>query len=219
PKDSIPITVDINETKENSFLKEGDPYDLGVIKDERVRIDAHLKEKGYYYFNPDYLLAQVDSTVGNKEVNLDLVLKDETPAQAKEQYRINNVYIYPDYTISGDTIPINSPIGEQHGDKVIFDPENKFKPQLFERSLLFEKGELYNRTDHNKSINRLVNLGIFQFVSNQFKISDSIENTLDAYYFLSPMQKKSIRLELLGKTNSANYAGSEVNLSWSNRNT
>lgn len=219
PTDSIPVTVDIMKTKENSFLKVGDPYDLQVIKDERVRIDANLKEEGYYFFNPDYLLAQVDSTAGDKEVSLDIVLKGETPVQAKEQYRINNIYIYPDYTISGDTIPIDSPIGEQYGELLIFDPESKFKPQLFERSLLFHSGELYNRTDHNKTINRLVNLGIFQFVSNQFKVSDTVENALDAYYFLSPMQKKSIRLELLGKTNSANYAGSEANLSWSNRNT
>ncbi len=219
PTDSIPLTVDIMQTREKSFLKVGDPYDLGVIKDERVRIDANLKEKGYYFFNPDYLLAQVDSTAGDKEVSLDIVLKDITPEKAKQQYTIKNIYIYPDYTISGDTIPVDSPIGEQYGDLRIFDPENKFKPQLFERSLLFESGELYNRTDHNKSINRLVNLGIFQFVSNQFKVTDSVANTLDAYYFLSPMQKKSIRLELLGKTNSANYAGSEANLSWSNRNT
>lgn len=219
PTDSIPLTVDILETREKSFLKVGEPYDLGVIKDERVRIDANLKEKGYYFFNPDYLLAQVDSTAGDKQVKLDLVVKDITPEEAKQQYRINNIYIYPDYTISGDTIPVTSPIGEEYGDFRIFDPENKFKPQLFERSLLFESGELYNRTDHNKSVNRLVNLGIFQFVSSQFKVSDTVENALDAYYYLSPMQKKSIRLELLGKTNSANYAGSEANLSWSNRNT
>lgn len=219
PTDSIPLTVDIMETREKSFLKVGDPYDLGVIKDERIRIDANLKEKGYYFFNPDYLLAQVDSTAGEKEVSLDLVVKDITPERAKQQYSIDNIYIYPDYTISGDTIPIDSPIGEEFGDFRIFDPENKFKPELFERLLLFSSGELYNRTDHNKSINRLVNLGIFQFVSNQFKVSDSAANTLDAYYFLSPMQKKSIRLELVGKTNSANYAGSEANLSWSNRNT
>ena len=218
PTDSIPLTVDIMETKDKSFLKVGDPYDLGVIKDERIRIDANLKEKGYYFFNPDYLLAQVDSTAGEKEVSLDLVVKDITPARAKQQYTINNIYIYPDYTITGDTIPVDSPVGEQYGEFTIFDPENKFKPELFERSLLFTSGELYNRTDHNKSINRLVNLGIFQFVSNQFKVSDSLGQTLDAYYYLSPMQKKSIRLELLGKTNSANYAGSEANLSWSNRN-
>lgn len=219
PTDSIPLTSAIKATRENSFLKVGDPYDLDAIKDERVRIDANLKEKGYYFFNPDYLLAQVDSTAGDKQVTMDLVVKDITPARAKEQYRINNIYIYPDYSISGDTIPENSRIGETYGDLTIFDPENKFKPSLFGRSLLFEEGELYNRTDHNKSLNRLVNLGIFRFVNNQFKVSDSVKNTLDAYYFLTPMQKKSLRLELLGKTNSANYAGSEINLSWSNRNT
>src|SRR5690606_32650797 len=183
PTDSIPLTVDIMETRDKSFLKVGDPYDLGVIKDERIRIDANLKEKGYYFFNPDYLLAQVDSTAGEKEVSLDLVVKDITPARAKQQYTINNIYIYHDYTITGDTIPTDSPVGEQYGEFTIFDPENKFKPELFERSLLFTSGELYNRTDHNKSINRLVNLGIFQFVSNQFKVSDSLGQTLDAYYY------------------------------------
>lgn len=219
PKDSIPVTKEITSIKDNSLLNVGDPYDLDVIKDERTRIDANLKEKGYYFFNPDYLLAQVDSTAGEKEVSLDLVLKDITPKRAKEQYRINHVYVYPDHSISGDTIPENSPTGETYGDMTIFDPENKFKPGLFDRSLLFEEGELYNRVDHNKSINRLVNLGIFRFVDNQFKVVDSASNLLDAYYYLTPMQKKSLRLELLGKTNSANYAGSEVNLSWSNRNT
>lgn len=219
PTDSIPVTKDIKETEENSFLKVGEPYDLDVIRNERVRIDATLKENGYYFFNPDYLLAQVDSTAGDKEVTLDLVLKDITPSRAKEQYRINRIYIYPDHSLTGDTIPVTSPIGENFENLTIFDPDNKFKPSLFKRALRFEEGELYNRVDHNKSINRLVNLGIFRFVDNQFRVSDSVENTLDAYYYLTPMPKKSIRLELLGKTNSANYAGSEVNLSWSNRNT
>jgi outer membrane protein insertion porin family len=219
PTDSIPVTKDIKETEEKSLLKVGEPYDLDVIRNERVRIDATLKEKGYYFFNPDYLLAQVDSTAGDKEVTLDLVLKDITPSRAKKQYSINRIYIYPDHSLTGDTIPVTSPIGENFEDLTIFDPDNKFKPSLFKRALRFEEGELYNRVDHNKSINRLVNLGIFRFVDNQFKVSDSVENALDTYYYLTPMPKKSIRLELLGKTNSANYAGSEVNLSWSNRNT
>jgi outer membrane protein insertion porin family len=62
----------------------------------------------------------VDSTAGDKEVSLDLVVKDITPQRAKEQYRIDNIYIYPDYTISGDTIPIDSPIGEQYGESQDF---------------------------------------------------------------------------------------------------
>ncbi len=219
PKDSIPVTAAIANTREKSLLKIGEPYDLDVIKAERVRIDANLKEIGYYYFNPDYLLARVDSTAGEKEVSLKMVLKDETPLEAKETYRINNIYIFPDYSLAEDSLITSPPVGNRFGDFTIVDPKEKFKPILFERSLLFEKGELYNRTDHNKSINRLVNLGTFKFVKNQFKVADSASNLLDTYYYLTPLPKKSIRLELLGKTNSANYAGSEINLSWTNRNT
>lgn len=219
PKDSIPLTVAIKKTEERSLLKEGDPYMLSVVRDERSRIDANLKEEGFYFFRPDYLLAQVDSTAGNHQVTMDLTLKEETPSRAKEQYRIGNIYIYPNYSISGDTIPITSAVAEPYENFTIINPERNFKPGLFERSLLFEKGELYNRTDHNKSLNRLVNLGIFRFVNNQFKVVDTAENVLDAYYYLTPMQKKSIRLETIAKTNSANFAGTELNLSWSNRNT
>lgn len=219
PKDSSQITAAVSSIRENSFLKPGNPYDLDVIKAERVRIDANLKENGYYYFNPDYLLVQVDSTIGNREVSLRLKVKNETPEKAKNIYKINNIYVYPDYSITEDTLSETAAAAVKFKDFTIIDPEKKFKPQIFERSLQFEKGEPYNRTDHNKSLNRLVNLGTFKFVKNQFKESDSIENGLDAYYFLTPLPKKSIRLELLGKTNSANYAGSEINLNWSNRNT
>ena len=37
-------------------------------------------------------------------------------------------------------------------------------------------------------------------------------------FIITPLPKKSIRFEVLGKTNSANYNGSEVNVNWSNRN-
>ncbi len=90
----------------------------------------------------------------------------------------------------------------------VVDPMKKFKPSIFDRALQFNKGDIYNRTDHNLSLNRLVNVGTFKFVKNEFKPSDSLKSALDAYYYLTPLPKKSIRVELLGKTNSANYTGS-----------
>jgi len=41
---------------------------------------------------------------------------------------------------------------------------------------------------------------------------------LNSYYFLSPYPRKSLRAEITGRTNSANFTGSEVTLSWRNRN-
>jgi len=65
--------------KRRGILKIGDPYTLSNISAERDGLDLYLKNRGYYYFNPDYLMAYADSTIGNREVDLYLNLKKNIP--------------------------------------------------------------------------------------------------------------------------------------------
>ena len=218
PVDSTDLGKSIAKISSITLLKEGNPYDLEVIKAERERIDARLKEKGYYYFNPDYILAQVDSTKGNYEVNIKLKIKDETPEKATIAYKINRIIVYPNFSISKDSVTYKKEDVVQYKDFTIIDTANTFKPRVFDRALYFKKGDFYNRKNHNLSLNRFVNLGTFNFVKNEFKVSDSLKNTLDAYYYLTLLPKKFIRVEVLGKTNSAGFTGSEINVNWNNRN-
>ncbi|NHW17208.1 hypothetical protein HA071_25410, partial [Escherichia coli] len=90
--------------------------------------------------------------------------------------------------------------------------------QVFDRTMYFHSGEVYNRKDHNLTLKRLINLGVFKFVKNQFIISDSLNNKFDAYYLLTPNNFQSLRMEALGKTNSANFNGGEININWLHRN-
>ena len=219
PKDSSLLTQEINMLKDNSILKIGKPYNLELIKTERSRIDTRLKERGFYYFNEDYLLVQVDSTVAKHEVDLILKVKNEIPLKAKKQYAINDVFVYPSFNLKRDTIASRKSDTINYQDLTIIDNKTVFKPMIFEKTLLFNKGDLYNRTTHNLSLNRLITLGTFKFVKNEFKELDSVKNQLDAYYYLTPLPKKIIQIETLAKTNSANYSGGELNINWSNRNT
>ncbi len=223
PGDSTKSEIDstVASIKRRSRLKKGRPYDLGVIKAERDRIDQRLKNRGYYYFNPDYILVQVDSTVGNYQVDLIVKIKDETPERAKKVYTINDIYVFPNYTLNTakDTlISTKDSVTVTYKDFIITDREHTFRPIIFDRTLFFHKGDRYSRRDHNLSLNRIVNLGPFKFVKNEFRLSDSISSMLDVYYYLTPLPKKSIRVEVVGKTNSANYNGSEVTVNWSHRN-
>ncbi len=218
PTDSSDLGKSIARTSRRTLLKEGNPYDLEIIKAERDRIDARLKEKGYYYFNPDYILAQVDSTKGDYEVNIRLKIKDETPDKATIAYKINKIVVYPNFSILKDSLTYKKEDVVQYKDFTIIDSAHTFKPRVFDRALYFKKGDYYNRKNHNLSLNRFVNLGTFNFVKNEFKVSDSLKNTLDAYYYLTLLPKKFIRVEVLGKTNSASYTGTEINVNWNNRN-
>ena len=224
--DSIPVTEEIVKVSDKTLLKEGNPFDLGVIKSERERIDNQLKQKGFYYFHPDNLIIQADSTVTkNHKVELNVKLKENTPDLAKQQFTIDKVIVFPNYNIRDVkdgkyNIPMDSDSLRKyaHDDIYVIDPEQKFKPKIFDRALYFKKGDLYNRADHNLTLNRLINLGVFKFVKNEFVISDSLNHKFDTYYLLTPRQIQSLRLEALGRTNSANYAGSELNLNWTHRN-
>lgn len=215
PTDSSAIGNAVRETQPKSLLKVGGPYSLDNIKLERIRLDIRLKEIGFYYFNEDYVKVQVDSTVGNYEVDLKVKIKDESPRSAITPYKINKIVLYPNYALNQDSLTV----AEKYKDLTIIGNDSLFKPRVWDRTLYFAKDDLYNRTDHNLSLNRLVNLGTFKFVKNQFRTSDTIGNYLDAYYYLTPLPRKSVRVEVLGKTNSANYTGGELKINWSNRNT
>lgn len=222
------VTQAILKTANQTLLKIGSPFNLDVIKNERIRIDSYLKENGYYYFHPDDILVQVDSTVGHHKVDLIVKVKNNTPVISKEPFTIERVIVFADYKINSNqthTRRKNRTIDLQKRDSllnnngiVIIDRKKLFKPEIFDRALYFKKGDLYNLTDQNLSLSRLINLGTFKFVKNEFVISDSINHKFDAYYYLTPNEFKSLRFEFLAKTNSAGYAGSELNLNWSNRN-
>jgi outer membrane protein assembly factor BamA len=217
PSDSSDFSGAIREVSKNSLLKPGEPFDLDVIKGERARLDNRLKQRGYYYFNPDYLLAVVDSTAGGHSVNIRMMVKKITPQKAKEIYWINDVTVYVDFDINSDTNQVKK-MGKPFNGYTIVDSGNKFKPELLGRELVFRRGDIYNRKDHDLSLSRLVNLGVFKFVKVRFEESDTGKNLLNTYYYLTTTQKKSIRFEVSGLTSSDNSNGGLITTTWRNRN-
>jgi len=218
PPDSGVLTKIINANKDKTLLKVGDYYDLDVYKNERTRIDNDLKESGYFYFSPDYLIMQVDSTIGKNLVNVTVKVKDIAPDAGLKPYTIKNINIYPNYSIRRDSVLRRLKPLEYH-DFNIYDDRNTFKPRLFDRLVFFQKGELYNRKDHNQSLNRMVNVGAFQDVRAEFLPVDSFKNNqLDLNIYLTPLKKNSLTFSVTGTSKSNNFVGSEVKVTQTTRN-
>lgn len=218
PKDTGILTGIINKYKDNTLLKAGDYYDLNVFKNERIRIDNDLKENGYFYFSPDYLILQVDSTIGKNLANVTVRVKDIAPDAAVKPYTIRNINIFPAYTLRRDSILRNLP-PEVYNDFSIYDNRHTFKPRLFDRLVFFQKGETYNRKDHSQSLNRMVNIGAFQAVKAEFLPLDSFKNDqLDLNIYLTPLKKNSLSFAVTGTSKSNNFVGSEVKVTQTTRN-
>lgn len=218
--DSSVLQKAINKTIDKTLLKRKAPFNLSVIKAERERIDASLKDNGFYFFDPDYLIIETDSTIGNDKVNLYVKLKPGTPARAKQVFTINKVFIYPGFSLnasSSDTINKNAVLYDGY---YLVDRRKTYKPAMFSRAMLFSPGDIYNRKDHSQTISRLINLGVFKFVKNRFDpvyINDSAK--LNTFYYLTSLPKKSIRADVNASTKSNNLTGSSLTIGWRNRNT
>jgi outer membrane protein insertion porin family len=218
PQDSSELSAALRRATRRTSLKRGNAYDLDAIKEERTRIDARLKQRGFFFFNEDYLLDEVDSTVGNTKVNMYMRVKPVTPEEARFPYKIGDVIIYADYNLATDT--------SFSKDKAVFydsfyvvDPYKKFHPRMFRRNLRFHTGDLYNRNDHNLTLSRLVSLGVYKFVKARFEAVDTVpDRRLNTYYYLSPYNKYSAKAQISALSKSNNATGTDFTLSLRNRN-
>jgi outer membrane protein insertion porin family len=219
PADSSILTQKIIEAHKKSLLKKGDAFDLDIIKLERNRIDAYLKENGFYYFSPEFLLVKVDSTIGSNKLNLFITVKPDIPTVAREQYKINNVFIYSDYSLNTAIVDTNKSNAKNYQGYYILDKDNKYKPWLFAHTMQFQTGDFYNRRDHNLTLSRLINLDLFKYVKNRFEPATWLDSPkLNVYYYLTPLPKKSLRAEVTGINKSINSNGTEITGTWRNRN-
>jgi outer membrane protein insertion porin family len=217
PRDSDSLDTAVAGISKKSFLKAGDKYSFDAIKNERIRIDTRLKEEGFYYFAPEDILVQIDSTnAGPYKVNLYEIVKQETPDKAWDIYTMDKTYIYPRYSLKDTSAKLDSAL--HYNDYYVIDPKHTIHPYVFQNVIALHPGEPYNRTDHGQALSRFIDLGPYKYVKNRFDISPKDTLKLNAFYYLTPYPKKSLRFETLVRTTSANYNGTQVNVSWRNRN-
>lgn len=214
------LSLIILKEKKKSLIKDGDDYNLEKLKTERIRIDALLKDNGYFYFNPDFLLFKADTSIKNREVTLQLTLKDSIPEKALTVYRINRVYIDQDYSLDEDEAKPKDTLWFYGNYFLAEEAELKIRPRVISRSVYLKKNEIYSRQNHNITLNRLMTMGNFKFVRMNFTDSDTTAaGYLDVSILMTPMPEHTFRAELEIVSKSNNYTGPRLNTSFINRNT
>lgn len=220
-KDSLPIYGAIEETLAETEIQSGDRFDLTLLKFERERIDNELKQKGYYNFNPDFLVFEADTNrYDNRKFDLFLRLKKQTPPKSKIPYTIDSITVYPNYSI-GDTTLLAEPVMVDN--MAFVQKEEYFKPEQLEPYLLFEEGQKYDAQTARLTSNRLSSIGTYKFVNIQFNETDTTSTdggsgSLNAEIYLSPLTRRSLRTELQAVTKSNGFTGPGISVGYSNRN-
>jgi outer membrane protein insertion porin family len=210
----------IRSESKHSLVKTNDTYQLDMLKLERIRLDAVLKDKGYFYFSPDYLLYKADTTNGDGTVTLKLMLKDSIPTGALLPYRIREVIIDQDFSLNSDTAFRAK--DTMNVENYIFlgqKANQQIRPKILLKSIYLKKGDVYSRKNHDRTLNGLMSLGNYKFVRvkfEDFERKDSGE--LNATILMTPFPKYTFSAEIDVVSKSNGYTGPRLQLSLLSRN-
>ena len=202
----------VSKLNQSSLMKTGNLYNLDLIKKERERIEVNLKDSGYYYFNREFLYFQADTLKDKDQVDLKLNIIPNLSSEIRQKISLHKIYIQDDFTINEydpDTVLINGYyyISNRH----------IFRPEIILDHVHLKPNELYSRKMQYRTINHLMNLGIYKYVNTIFN-KDSISNTLNSTIIMTPLKRTSISAEVNAVVRTTNYIGPGVRLTWRHRN-
>lgn len=202
----------------SSYLVDGNRFSVDSLSAERVRIANILRNRGYYYFRPEYIEFLADSLITQGKIALKFDLADNMPDLAKRRFRTGNIQTtvlrrttkfagFPDTTYT------------DRGEVIVMRPAN-LRKHLIPSCITFRKGRYFSVYDMDLTQSRLSRLGIFGNINIQAIPVDTNPNnsTLDVYItcqFDRPVEA-SIEANLTSKSNS--YLGPGLVLGLTNNN-
>ena len=201
---------------ENILIKTGQRYQLERLEAEQQRIQEVLQNQGFFYFDDRHLLFIADSTVGSHTVDLELQYERGIPAKATQIYHVKTVTVLPDY-ILGDSIAAQSDTLNVNRFLYI-DSQHFFRPEIITDAINLEPDSIYKRINHEYTLSRLMSLKAFKYVNIKYTEDKTDSSLLHARVYLTPLQKKSIRVQAQVVSKSNNFVGPGIELTFNNRN-
>lgn len=204
--------------RRSTYLVPGSLFCVDSLSAERVRITNWLRNRGYYFFRPEYIEFLADSLITPERIALKFSLADDVPSLAMMRYRTGKVHTT---VMRRNTHNIGTPdtLMTSKGELVVYRP-SKLRPNLVPSCITFREGRYFSVNDMDRTQTRLSSLGIFGNIHIQpVPVDTNPQNpVLDVYVtcqFERPMEA-SIEANLTSKSNS--YLGPGLILGLTNNN-
>lgn len=196
------------------YLQPGARYCTDSLSAVRVRIANALRNRGFYFFRPDYIEYQADSTINPGHIALRMIIKPRTPAFALRTYRTGSITTTV-HRHQGGGVP--DTFDTRRGRVVQMLP-SKLRKDLIPGCIAMREGALFSVRSMNRTQQYLSRLGVFSGIEIS-AVPDSLSPGLlnvniDCTYD-SPMEA-AIEANVTSKSDS--YLGPGLNLRVTHRN-
>lgn len=202
--------------KRSSYFKTGSRYSVDSLAVLRVDIANVVRNRGYYFFKPDYIQYLADSTIVPGKIAIKMDIADNVQPRALARYRTGEITTYI-YRNKGGGTP--DTVETNRGTIIRYLP-SRLRDGLIPSCIAFREGRTFSVRQMNNTQARLSRLGIFNSINidvapdtvhrDEHLLNVMIECTYD-----KPLEA-SIEANVASKSNS--YLGPGITLGLTNRN-
>lgn len=215
--------------RRKSLLIPGEQFNVSNLDGERNRISTMLRNTGYYYFRPDYLTYQADTTlVPGGHVSLRLIPVPGLPVAAQRQYYVGQTSVY---LIGKDGEQPDKSM-EYRGLDIHYYNKMQVRPNMLYRWLNYQayvkndslrnsqRTRLYSQYRQQRIQEKIAQLGIFRYTDIQYTPRDTTAtcDTLDVRVQATFDKPLDAELELNVTTKSNDQTGPGASFSVTRNN-
>ena len=191
---------------EERLLHRGDLFTLDRLEAERQRIATIMRNNGYYYFRPEYIEVQADSTKGDHLVDLRVRVRRDIPRD----------FIRKPWFMGRTAIRLIGYDGEEPTDSLTYGPVTihyegrlRLRPAVLRNALRYHRGDRYSLAAQEQTQAAMSKLRTFRFVDMQYTPTDTSAacDTMNVRIRATYDYPLNSRLEIKGTINDNRYAG------------
>ena len=211
-------------SRRRSLIAPGEQFNVLDLDGERTRLSTLLRNVGCYYFRPDYMTYQADTTLVPGRVAMRLVPVPGMPAVAEKPFYVGRKSFYlmgrqgerPNDSVTYKGLTIH------YHDKLQVRPNMLYRwtnYQGFRREQQMQDSagisrqrnfqNLYSLNRQTRVQERLANVGIFRYMEMQYTPRDTafVSDTLDVNIYAALNKPYDAELDFNVKMKSNNQAG------------
>lgn len=200
------VMFHLNESK--AFpVRTGQAYDADELSRGRGTMANYLREQGFFYFNRDLIFYDVDSALGNQQVNIKIRIKRPKETFYFEQFRFDSILVNVDYQVLQSQQPSNDQdTVVQAGYLFIDRTPYSINKDILIQNMLFKKDVIFSESAMRLTQSRISDLKVYNYNNIRIIPQDS-SRTLNVLMNLTPSPKRQLKFDSEISTNSISLFG------------
>ncbi len=202
----------------NHYLQTGSRYCLDSLSAVRIDITNFVRNRGYYFFRPEYIQYLADSVQDKGVIHMRLIPSGDIPNNAKMLYRTHDITAT---VVSDSGVGDPDTVESRNCTLVRYEPVY-IKDRVIPSCIRTRKGGVFRVNSIDRTQAALSRLGIFSNIDIQVIPLDSItpngEGLLDLAIYCQLDRPWEVTLEMHGTSKSNSFIGPGIEVGATHKN-